>query len=280
MAEKWPATIRASFWHWSIELQWRPRSQLEICGVTTWEYQCQTFYQWRKGGQLHLSQGGPRTGSIDSAYFQPKSRKKRETHLSNSPWPTCSPWDRGASACSDYRPPHLHAKSVPAHNWWRVGCRWWGPSTGQEEAEMDLWQVAHSQHHSGESDHLASWGDLYPSGQPAVYEELDSMAFVNGYLTVMGRETHHVKSKMLSHLQERMEDGESYGWPAVHAYHATWLQHLEQGWVTWDDEVTKMKFCGALVWHRGRHLQGSLQPSVGQGDSSPNLQSTASREGA
>ena len=55
------------------------------------------------------------------------------------------------------------------------------------------------------------------------------MAFINGYLNVMAREMDYVKSNMLGHLQELMEDGESYSSPIIHSYHAAWLQHLEQG---------------------------------------------------
>ena len=71
------------------------------------------------------------------------------------------------------------------------------------------------------------------SRQPAVYEELSSMAFVNGYLTVMAREPEQVTCKMLLHLQELMEDEEAYSWPAVRSDHVGWLQHLEQGRATW-----------------------------------------------
>ena len=57
------------------------------------------------------------------------------------------------------------------------------------------------------------------------------MAFVDRYITVMAKENPHVKATlMLCHLQERREDGEWYGWPAVRAYHATWLHHIKQGW--------------------------------------------------
>ena len=49
------------------------------------------------------------------------------------------------------------------------------------------------------------------SGQPAFYDQLDTMDFVNGYLTVMARETEKIKARMLSHLQEPMEDGQHYG---------------------------------------------------------------------
>ena len=55
-------------------------------------------------------------------------------------------------------------------------------------------------------------GVLYTcTEEPAVYEEMDSMAFVNGYITVMAGETESTKFRMLIHLQEFMEDGEAYG---------------------------------------------------------------------
>ena len=67
-----------------------------------------------------------------------------------------------------------------------------------------------------------------PSGQPAMYEELSSMASVNGYLAVTALESEQIKGRMLSHLQEIMEDGEAYVWSIVRSYHVNWLQHLEQ----------------------------------------------------
>ena len=32
--------------------------------------------------------------------------------------------------------------------------------------------------------------------EPVVYKELDSMTFINGYITVMAREPEHMKSRM------------------------------------------------------------------------------------
>ena len=46
-------------------------------------------------------------------------------------------------------------------------------------------------------------------GKPAVYEELSSMAFVKGYLTVMDTQKQDIKKHMNSHLQDLMEDGEA-----------------------------------------------------------------------
>ena len=65
------------------------------------------------------------------------------------------------------------------------------------------------------------------------------MAFIDGYITVMLKGLSYIKALMLSHLQELMEDGKRYGWPAVRAYHATWLQHIEQDQVAWEDEGEK-----------------------------------------
>ena len=39
-----------------------------------------------------------------------------------------------------------------------------------------------------------------PSGQPAICEKLSSMAFVNGYFSVMAMEMERVKVRMLNHL--------------------------------------------------------------------------------
>ena len=66
--------------------------------------------------------------------------------------------------------------------------------------------------------------------QPAIYDQVSSMIFVDWYLTVVSREPSHIKALILDHLQELMEDHEHYGWPLVRVYHTAWLQHMEQGW--------------------------------------------------
>ena len=45
----------------------------------------------------------------------------------------------------------------------------------------------------------------------------------------MVRVDEDIKVHMLSHLQELMANGETYGWPIALAYHTAWIQHLEQG---------------------------------------------------
>ena len=62
------------------------------------------------------------------------------------------------------------------------------------------------------------------AGQSAIYEEMSSVLFVNGYLTVMAEELEEVKSHMLRHLQELMADEKAYGWTCIISYHAAWLQ--------------------------------------------------------
>ena len=62
------------------------------------------------------------------------------------------------------------------------------------------------------------------AGQPAVYEEMNSVLFVNGYLTVMVDESEELKPHMLRHLQELIGDDKAYGWESVLSYHAAWLQ--------------------------------------------------------
>ena len=49
------------------------------------------------------------------------------------------------------------------------------------------------------------------SSQPAIYDQLSSIAFVDRYLAVLSREPPHTKALMLDHLQELMEDGEHCG---------------------------------------------------------------------
>ena len=55
----------------------------------------------------------------------------------------------------------------------------------------------------------------FTPGQPAVYEEMSAVLFVNGCLTVMAGESDEVKHPMFQHLQELMEDSEVCGWESV-----------------------------------------------------------------
>ena len=45
---------------------------------------------------------------------------------------------------------------------------------------------------------------------------------------------------MACHLQELMADMELYGWELVRAFHAIWLQQLENRHVKWDAVEEKM----------------------------------------
>ena len=55
---------------------------------------------------------------------------------------------------------------------------------------------------------------------------------------------------MSSHLTELMADTELYGWEDVRAFHAIWLQQMEQGRATWKDGYLKLTYRRALVWHQ------------------------------
>ena len=44
------------------------------------------------------------------------------------------------------------------------------------------------------------------------------MAFINGYLTIISLQKDTLRDKMAVHLQEMMEDGETFEWPMVRAY--------------------------------------------------------------
>ena len=67
---------------------------------------------------------------------------------------------------------------------------------------------------------------------------------------------------MAIHLQEIMEDGETFGRSVVRAYHGAWLQQLEQGRATWEDGPTRLKLRRPLVWHRVAPLQPREQPTA------------------
>ena len=89
---------------------------------------------------------------------------------------------------------------------------------------------------------LATQDHLTPTGQPAEYDQLRIPLFVSGYLSVMSVEKGSVRLYTLQHLQDIMADVELYGWEPIRAFHAIWLQQLEQGCVTWADEEVKLKY--------------------------------------
>ena len=66
----------------------------------------------------------------------------------------------------------------------------------------------------------------------------------------MAQQTFIIRNQMATHLQEQLGDGEIFRWPIVWAYHAAWLQHLEQYRATSADEGIKLKIRRALAWHR------------------------------
>ena len=59
-------------------------------------------------------------------------------------------------------------------------------------------------------------------GKPAVYEELFLSLFVKGYLITMKGEEGATKDKMVTNLEDLMEDLELYGWQKLRAYHSVW----------------------------------------------------------
>ena len=98
------------------------------------------------------------------------------------------------------------------------------------------------------------------------YESMLAMGFVNGYLAIMSLQKDSLRDKMAVHLQEMMEDGETFGWPVVRPYHAVMLQHLEHGITTWNDEVTRLWLLRTLVWHR---IAPSPKPSATPATNTP-----------
>ena len=75
-----------------------------------------------------------------------------------------------------------------------------------------------------------------PEGQPSMYESMSSLAFVEGHMTIMDMQPIPIRKHMWVHLRDLMSDGQRFGWPAVRNFHGVWLQHIEQGRTTWEDE--------------------------------------------
>ena len=55
------------------------------------------------------------------------------------------------------------------------------------------------------------------------------MEWIKHRQSIMDLQPEPIRKLMWVHLKELMEDGECFGWPTVRAYHAVWLQHIEQG---------------------------------------------------
>ena len=105
-----------------------------------------------------------------------------------------------------------------------------------------------------------------PEGKPSEYESMWSLAFVEGYMTIMDMHPYPIRKHMWAHPRDLMHDGQHFGWPIVRTFHAVWLQHIEQGRATWCDEVTRIDLRRSLVWHKlapSSQLSPPLLPCLG-----------------
>ena len=57
-----------------------------------------------------------------------------------------------------------------------------------------------------------------------------------------------LKEVMLNHLSSYASTA-TYRWEPVCAYHAVWLQQLENRQADWKDAECKLEFCRSLVWN-------------------------------
>ena len=65
--------------------------------------------------------------------------------------------------------------------------------------------------------------------QLAAYKDLSVSALFRGYLIVLKNEQDsQVKEHMVLHIEKLMKDTDAYGWEKVQAFHATWMNQLEQ----------------------------------------------------
>ena len=80
-------------------------------------------------------------------------------------------------------------------------------------------------------------------------------------------QTRDIRGFMSTHLVELMADAELYGWETVWAFHAVWLQQMEQGRASWKDAELKLGFRCALVWHHSvRHASKHPHPRLSPGN--------------
>ena len=80
-------------------------------------------------------------------------------------------------------------------------------------------------------------GDLWSRPPPPhthTYKELTVSSFVSGYLIVLKHvQVSEVKDRMILHLEELMEDTDSYGWEKMMVFHAAWMNQMEQRRCDW-----------------------------------------------
>ena len=70
-------------------------------------------------------------------------------------------------------------------------------------------------------------------GRPAEYETLSISLFISGYMKITDRQKPDIKSPMSASLAYLMVNSERYGWEALCAFHAIWIQQLDQGRTSW-----------------------------------------------
>ena len=80
------------------------------------------------------------------------------------------------------------------------------------------------------------------AGQSIVYEEFSVTPFMRGYLAVMETIKPVKKNIMEKHLKEIMVVAEVYGSGPVRAYHAIWLQQIENRHAQCSDTNAKLEF--------------------------------------
>ena len=70
------------------------------------------------------------------------------------------------------------------------------------------------------------------ASKAVVYSDISIMLFIQDYMIVMDEEKETVRANMASHLKDLIVDLELYGRDRVRAYHAVWLNQMEQGRVS------------------------------------------------
>ena len=71
---------------------------------------------------------------------------------------------------------------------------------------------------------------------------------------------------MVLHLEEIMEDTNVYGWDKVQAFHAAWMNQMEQCRCKWADDQNHLKMRRALVLHATMNSKSSsTATSMGTG---------------
>jgi hypothetical protein len=112
------------------------------------------------------------------------------------------------------------------------------------------------------------WPHFYVTrdDSPATYDTLSMAEFCYGFICMLEHAPITQRPHMQAHLKDLMEDAMSHQWQSVRAYHATVLNHIETGRITWATACNE-RLRRLHVWNRPQQSK-KPHPSLRQPDNS------------